>query len=186
MSAARRQARARLCGATIKRWRVPLAAALAVVSTRGLSQPATRKPRIGDLGCSADPVTLRSTVESVRQGLRELGRIEGQNLAPIEFLWVEAKDERFPALLGELLRLNLDLRVTVSPRPALLAYGPQFDDVYRRLASYVDRIHKGARPADLPVEQPTRFELVLNLRTAHGLGISLPKNLLAAADRVIQ
>lgn len=73
-----------------------------------------------------------------------------------------------------------------AERGALLAYGPQFADVYRRLASYVDRIHKGAYAADLPIEQPTRFELVLNLRTARALGLAMPRGLLAAADRVVE
>jgi putative ABC transport system substrate-binding protein len=66
-------------------------------------------------------VTLRSTVEPFRQSMRELGWTEGQNLAPIEFRWAEGKDERYPALLDELLRLNLDLLVTVGLRAALLA-----------------------------------------------------------------
>ncbi len=97
-------------------------AALAFVAPPGHSQPAARKPRIGYLASSTpDPVTLRSQVEPFRQGLRELGWIEGQSLAPIEFRWAEGKYERFPVLLDELLRLDLDLLVTVSPRPALLA-----------------------------------------------------------------
>jgi len=92
-----------------------------VVAAPALSQPSTRKPRIGYQGGSHDPVTLRYTVEPFRQGLRELGWTEGQNLAPIEFRWAEGKDERYPALLDELLRLDLDLLVTVGLRAALLA-----------------------------------------------------------------
>lgn len=68
----------------------------------------------------------------------------------------------------------------------LMAYGPEFTDVYRRLASYADRIHKGARPADLPVEQPTKFELVINLTTAKALGLTVPQALQLQATEMIR
>jgi putative ABC transport system substrate-binding protein len=67
-----------------------------------------------------------------------------------------------------------------------MAYGLNLADMYRRAASYVDRILKGTRPADLPVEQPTRFELVLNRRTAEALGVTFPPTLLILADEIIQ
>jgi len=67
-----------------------------------------------------------------------------------------------------------------------MAYGTNFEDLYRRSARFVDRILKGARPGDLPVEQPTKFDLIISLKTAKAIGVNVPRAVLLRADRVVE
>jgi putative ABC transport system substrate-binding protein len=68
----------------------------------------------------------------------------------------------------------------------LIAYGPSLEDLYRRAAVYVDKILKGTKPADLPVEQPTKFEFIVNLKAAKQIGLTIPQSVLYRADKVIK
>jgi ABC-type uncharacterized transport system substrate-binding protein len=84
---------------------------------------------------------------------------------------------RLPAMGGDRI---------YSEAGVLMSYGPNIADQYRRAATYVDKIFKGAKPSDLPVEQPTKFELVINSKTAKALGLNIPQSLLVSADKVIE
>ena len=85
--------------------------------------------------------------------------------------------DRMPTMFGNRLHVEVG---------GLMSYGVNYVDIYRRTATYVDKILKGAKPADLPVEQPTKFELVVNLKTAKALGLTIPPSLLGRADQVIE
>ena len=128
---------------------------------------------------------VRDTPE-IEKALAKLGREPGGGLivaadaftiAHHELLIRLAQQHRLPAIYG--------VRTSVA-QGALMSYGPDPYDNFRRSASYVDRVLKGEKPADLPVQQPTKFELAINLKTAKALGLQIPDKLLALADEVIE
>jgi len=99
------------------------------------------------------------------------------NLSLRESLIEHAARHRVPAMYGS---------AEFAEKGGLISYSANFVDQYRRAAAYVDRIFKGANPAELPIEQPTKFDLVVNLRTAKALGLEIPRSILLRADRVIE
>jgi putative ABC transport system substrate-binding protein len=140
-------------------------------------------PRSVAVEVTAAPV--RDTAE-VEKTIAKLGREPGGGLIvpPDAFTVLHyqllirlAQQHRLPAVYA--------YRTYVA-EGALMSYGPDVYDLFRRSASYVDRILKGAKPADLPVQQPTKFELAINLKTAMALGLQIPDRLLALADEVIE
>jgi ABC-type uncharacterized transport system substrate-binding protein len=125
---------------------------------------------------------------------------EPADVEPVFAKMVTDQADGFALTLGPLL-FNLRARIGASalahrlpaicfvgeevPYGLLMSYGPDFPDFFRRAVAYTGKILKGAKPADLPVEQPTRFKLVLNLKTAKALGLTLPQALIVSADEVI-
>ena len=137
------------------------------------------------LSIKLSPVGLR-TPEQFAQAFSEVSQAQAQALYVVE-------DPIFFAHRVSLLQLASAARLPTihelrrfPEAGALMSYGPDLHDLFRRSAIYVDRIFKGAKPADLPVEQPTKFELVINLKTATALGLEVPPTLLAIADEVIE
>src|SRR6516164_417952 len=141
------------------------------------------EPRSVAVEVTAAPV--RNTAE-IEEAIAKLGRDPGRAVIvpPDAFIFVHhqllirlAQQHRLPAVYAYR---------TLVAQGALMSYGPDVYDLFRRSASYVDRILKGAKPSDLPVQQPTKFELAINLKTAKALGLQIPDKLVAIADEVIE
>jgi ABC-type uncharacterized transport system substrate-binding protein len=215
-------------------------------------------PTIGFLGTST-PTGWAQWSGAFIQRLHELGWIEGRTVA-IEYRWAEGRNERFPEIAAEFVRLKVDVIFTAGTgiaaakqatsvipivfalsndpvgsglvaslaRPGgnvtglcsdplsianrsrinsfalasrlptmygfrefveaggLICYGPNVPSLFRRAGDFVDRVLRGTKPSDIPIEQPTKFDLVINVTTAKALGLAIPDNLLALADEVIE
>jgi len=139
----------------------------------------------GPLGITIEPVEVRGLGEIPRA----FSRIDQLNVNGL----VVTADSLFTVERKHIIQLALERRLPTmmhsretAQAGALMSYAPSYVLMLRRTAVYVDKILKGVRPADLPVEQPTKFELVINLKTAKALGITVPPSLLARADEVIE
>ena len=117
-------------------------------------------------------------------GVAKKGRAEAMNVLSSAFLQIERKKIVELASMGQLTAMYVDRQFVESG--GLMSYGANIADQFRRAATYVDKILKGAKPADLPVEQPTKFELIINLKAAKQIGLKIPPNVLVRADKVIK
>jgi putative ABC transport system substrate-binding protein len=163
--------------------------------------------RVAFLWNPANP-DQKSSFDEVRAGARALGvtlhSVEARTREELEQALAAMKQSRPSALLmtadgvhqryiGQIVSFTLETRLPAMyqlkeavDRGGLMSYGTSLPDLGRRAAHYVDKILKGAKPADLPIEQPTKFELVINLKTAKALGLTIPPSLLLRADQVIE
>ena len=131
-------------------------------------------------GVKSTSLTVGNVVE-IQQAFATRNRDDGIVLMSDPFLTVNS------AFTNEMaLQFRVPVVSGVSQSGSLITYAPDTEDLFRRSASYVDRILRGASPADLPVQLPTKFELIINLKTAKALGLTVPQTLLAEADEVIE
>ena len=137
------------------------------------------------LGLDVQPVEVRSIADFEQACDRIVeGRMEGLVIGP-DGLFYQGRERIAQAALKRRLPVMMFSRETLQAG-GLMSYGPDLRVIFRRAASYVDKIVKGEKPADLPVEQPTRFEFLINLKTARALGLDIAPMLLTRADEVIE
>jgi len=147
---------------------------------------------------------LKETLDSARQAGMQPTPVEARTPTDVAPAFEKIAQARPDALVilgsplmsgqgGRIAELALRLKLpSIYPDPlfakagGLMSYGPNYDRILKNLATYIDKIFKGAKPADLPIEQPSKFELIINLKTAKALGLDIPPNLLVLADEVIE
>ncbi len=165
---------------------------IAVLEQRGAVPESTRRENLKSAEVAARALGARLQVVGARgpsdidQAFSEMIKGRANGLAVLSTPMFASQRRRLVELAARnRLPTVYSFRVYVEAG-GLMSYGPSTPDMSRRAATYVDKILKGAKPADLPVEQPTRFQLVINLKTAKALGLTIPPSLLGRADEVIQ
>ena len=151
----------------------------------GIAQFGAIRTTASSLGVDVSPIDIRDAGD-IEHAIAELARSPNAGLVVTSSAAVSAHIDQIITLAGryKLPAVYSDRFVAVSG--GLISYGPERIDQFRHAADYIDRILKGEKPADLPVQAPTKFELVINLKTAKAIGLSVPASLLASADEVIE
>jgi ABC-type uncharacterized transport system substrate-binding protein len=151
----------------------------------GIAQFGAIRTTASSLGVDVSPIDIRDAGD-IEHAIAELARSPNAGLIVTSSAAVSAHIDQIITLAGryKLPAVYSDRFVAVSG--GLISYGPERIDQFRHAADYIDRILKGEKPADLPVQAPTKFELVINLKTAKAIGLSVPASLLASADEVIE
>jgi len=161
---------------------------LAILANAGTP---TALPEIGDVQAAAHTLGLEVAILEIRRAEDIAPAIEALK-GHAEAIYVQsATIFNFNRIRVNTLALSARLPTVTGFRPfidagGLMSYGPNFPDLFRRAAEYVDKILRGAKPGEIPVEQPTKFELVINLKTAQALGLTVPATILFRADEVIE
>jgi len=151
----------------------------------GVDQAEAAKRSAAALGIPLEPIELRGVPYDYEHALGESDGARGDALMVTSSPFGLAGGQAAEAALRH--RLPSIAPKFVGPETGyLMSYGPYTSDMFRLAADYVDKILKGAKPADLPVQQPTKFELIVNLKTAEALGLTIPPSILARADEVIE
>ncbi len=159
-----------------------------VLSHQGIHGPEMLK----DIRLAAGALGLRLDVQSVREprdfdsAFSATRNAHSAGLLILGSSMFSTNRQRLAALTREHRLPAIYLRREFAEAGGLMTYGENFSDLFRRAALYVDKILKGAKPTDLPVEQPTKFEFIINLKTAKQIGLTIPPNVLARADKVIK
>ena len=171
---------------------IPGLSRVALLHKPDAAPPAVTKERLKTWDAAARALSMRLQVVEARgpedfaRAFSDMTRERAGALTVVSTPVFDAAPRRLVELAA---RNRLPAVYTFRPfadTGGLMSYGPDISDLFRRAATYVDKILKGAKPGDLPVEQPTKFELVINLKTAKALGLTIPPSLLARADQVIE
>jgi putative ABC transport system substrate-binding protein len=151
----------------------------------GVGQFAVIQAVAPGIGIDVRPINLREATE-IERGVMAFARTADGGLIVTASPWATSHRELIARLATTNKLPSVGANRLFAESGGLVSYGANFEDQFRRAANYVDRILKGAKPADLPVQAPTKYELVVNVKTAKALGLPIPPAVLARADQVIE